>query len=391
MIFLTALTAQAQITIGGSIYGGGNAGNTGGKTTVNVYAGNLHAVFAGARMANVGGSAFVHIDGEHASDYILADYVYGGNDISGTIGTSENLPLKTETSDGLTEVGTEAGKNSIDNTWNAFVRISTKTTTTGEAPNTTVVAAADAKSVYIGQLFGGGNGYYKYDPQAEGPGTVVKDKVTDEVIVSGTTVLSAPEISKAYLEVLGGSIVYAFGGGNNATVTENTVICVDNPSEVVNSIKDTRVTTENDGELLTSERFQKKMRLNIGFSYPSSGAFQIGSFFGGNNMAEMKIRPTWNLKSGKIRNLYSGGNQGRMTSPDGLLLEILAGSTIIVDNVYGGCRMADVHPLNNATDVPSTEIQLPEGSGYNFPAGLSARVVISRLLSLYRQSEADRS
>ena len=377
MIFLTALTAQAQITIGGSIYGGGNAGNTGGKTTVNVYAGNLHAVFAGARMANVGGSAFVHIDGEHASDYILADYVYGGNDISGTIGTSENLPLKTETSDGLTEVGTEAGKNSIDNTWNAFVRISTKTTTTGEAPNTTVVAAADAKSVYIGQLFGGGNGYYKYDPQAEGPGTVVKDKVTDEVIVSGTTVLSAPEISKAYLEVLGGSIVYAFGGGNNATVTENTVICVDNPSEVVNSIKDTRVTTENDGELLTSERFQKKMRLNIGFSYPSSGAFQIGSFFGGNNMAEMKIRPTWNLKSGKIRNLYSGGNQGRMTSPDGLLLEILAGSTIIVDNVYGGCRMADVHPLNNATDVPSTEIQLPEGSGYNFPAGLSARVVIS--------------
>jgi hypothetical protein len=89
------------------------------------------------------------------------------------------------------------------------------------------------------------------------------------VIVSGTTVLSAPEISKAYLEVLGGSIVYAFGGGNNATVTENTVICVDNPSEVVNSIKDTRVTTENDGELLTSERFQKKMRLNIGFSYPS--------------------------------------------------------------------------------------------------------------------------
>ena len=377
MIFLAALTAQAQITIGGSIYGGGNAGNTGGKTTVNVYAGNLHAVFAGARMANVGGSAFVHIDGEHASDYILADYVYGGNDISGTIGTSENLPLKTETSDGLTEVGTEAGKNSIDNTWNAFVRISTKTTTTGEAPNTTVVAAADAKSVYIGQLFGGGNGYYKYDPQAEGPGTVVKDKVTDEVIVSGTTVLSAPEISKAYLEVLGGSIVYAFGGGNNATVTENTVICVDNPSEVVNSIKDTRVTTENDGELLTSERFQKKMRLNIGFSYPSSGAFQIGSFFGGNNMAEMKIRPTWNLKSGKIRNLYSGGNQGRMTSPDGLLLDILAGSTIIVDNVYGGCRMADVHPLNNAADVPSTEIQLPEGSGYNFPAGLSARVVIS--------------
>ena len=303
MIFLAALTAQAQITIGGSIYGGGNAGNTGGKTTVNVYAGNLHAVFAGARMANVGGSAFVHIDGEHASDYILADYVYGGNDIAGTIGTSTALP--TELTEVIREEMTDEqkqGKNAISNSWNAFVRISDN--------------ADHTQKTYIGQLFGGGNGYYKYEDQPSGPGTVVKDKVTDEVVVSSTTELSSPSVEKAYLEVLGGSIVYAFGGGNNATVTENTVICVDNPSEVVNSIKDTRVTTENDGELLTSERFQKKMRLNIGFSYPSSGAFQIGSFFGGNNMAEMKIRPTWNLKSGKIRNLYSGGNQGAMTCPD---------------------------------------------------------------------------
>ena len=365
----------AQITIGGSIYGGGNAGNTGGKTTVNVYAGNLHAVFAGARMANVGGSAFVHIDGEHASDYILADYVYGGNDISGTIGTSENLPLKTETSDGLTEVGTEAGKNNIDNTWNAFVRISSKTTTGDELPN-------DAK-VYIGQLFGGGNGYYDYDSETTGEGSSAVttyqaiDKVSDKVVASSSTILSAPELGKAYLEILGGSIVYAYGGGNNATITDSTVICVDNPSEVVNSIKDTRVTSENEGELLTNARFREKMRINTGLSYPSSGAFQIGRFFGGNNMADMAIRPKWNLKSGKIRNLYSGGNQGRMTSPDGLLLDIEAGSTIIVDNVYGGCRMADVRPLSNGIDVRSSDIKLPEGSGYNFPEGLSARVVIS--------------
>ena len=85
-----------------------------------VYAGNLHAVFAGARMANVGGSSFVHLDGEHASDYILANYVYGGNDIAGTIGTSAEIPTE------LTEVGTAPGKNKIDASWNAFVRISTK-------------------------------------------------------------------------------------------------------------------------------------------------------------------------------------------------------------------------------------------------------------------------
>ena len=115
LLCLSATLTQAQITIGGSIYGGGNAGDTGGSSKVTVHAGNLHAVFAGARMANIGGSSFVHLDGEHASDYILADYVYGGNDIAGTIGSSQDLPTE------LSEEGTGEGENDIDNTWNAFV------------------------------------------------------------------------------------------------------------------------------------------------------------------------------------------------------------------------------------------------------------------------------
>ena len=94
LLFFVAVAAKAQITIGGNVYGGGNAGNTGGSSKVNIYAGNLHAVFAGARMANVGGYSFIHLDGEHASDYILADYVYGGNDIAGTIGTSADIPTE---------------------------------------------------------------------------------------------------------------------------------------------------------------------------------------------------------------------------------------------------------------------------------------------------------
>ena len=362
---LSATLMQAQITIGGSIYGGGNAGDTGGSSKVTVYSGNLHAVFAGARMANIGGSSFVHLDGEHASDYILADYVYGGNDIAGTIGSSQDLPTE------LSEVGTGEGENDIDNSWNAFVRISTKTDANG-------VETDDAKKIYIGQLFGGGNGFYTYEAQPSGPGTVVKDNETGDVVVSSTTALSSPELGKAYLELLGGSIVYAYGGGNNATVTSNTVICVDNPSKVVNSIKDTRISSENEGEQLTIKRF-KQMRINTGLSYPSSDAFQIGRFFGGNNMADMAIRPVWNLKNGKIRNLYSGGNQGRMTNPEGLLLEIMANSTIKVDNVYGGCRMADVRPMREGLDVLSSDIQLHDEDGnqiYKFPAGLSARVLV---------------
>ena len=75
-------SAHAQIVIGGNVYGGGNAGDTEGCTTVTIHAGDLHNVYGGARQANVGGSAFLHIDGEHASNYIIIDKAYGGNDIS---------------------------------------------------------------------------------------------------------------------------------------------------------------------------------------------------------------------------------------------------------------------------------------------------------------------
>ena len=361
-MFLAAMTVQAQISIGGSIYGGGNAGDTGGSSKVTVYAGNLHAVFAGARMANVGGSSFAHLDGEHASDYILADYVYGGNDIAGTIGTSAEIPTE------LTEVGTAPGKNKIDASWNAFVRISTKMNGEEEA--------ADAKKIYVGQLFGGGNGYYDYEPKTSDIGTVVKNKGTDDVVVSSTDELSSPTLGKAYLEILGGSIVYAFGGGNDATITNKTVICLDNPSKVVNSIKDTRVTSVGEGELLTDARFDL-MRINTTFSYPSSDEYQIGRLFGGNNKADMAIRPRWNLQKGKVRNLYGGGNEGRMTSPEGLLMQI-EGAGMVIDNVYGGCRKADVKPLynnNDLTPVPYSDVALdPEDNPNNIPAGYAARV-----------------
>ena len=358
-MLLSTMTAQAQITIAGNVYGGGNAGDLGGKTEVIVYEGDIHQVYGGARQADVKGSTFVHIDGEHASNYIVIDKLFGGNDIAGNIGTSAKIPAE------LTAVGTDEGLNNIDPSWNTFVRTSTKTVTTGEGDNAVTTEAEGAQKIYIGQLFGGGNGDYDY--------------TSEDSPYKGKT---KPEIGKSYLELCGASIVYAYGGGNNATATEDVVIYVDNPSKVVSSIKDaTNPNAGAGGELLTTERFRTLMGINTGLSYPSSSEFQIGRMFGGNNKADMAIRPTWNLKAGKIRNLYSGGNQGRMTSPEGLLLEIRADATIQIDNVYGGCRMADVRPMRNGADVLSSEIQLhdvdEEGNPkYKFPTGLSARVIV---------------
>ena len=349
MMLLAATAVRAQITIGGNVYGGGNAGDTNGNTNVTIYAGDLNRVFGGAQKADVGGHAFVHIDGEKASDYVLINHVYGGNDVSGVIGNNSELTKSVPT-----EIK-KAQDNLVNESWSAFVRISSKMN--GDQ------VADDNQKIYIGQLFGGGNGAYDYD----------SEKLSDGVTPNPYHGLSKPELAKSYLEVMGGSIVYAFGGGNNATVTEKTIIYVDNPSKVVNEIL-----VDGVDQITKDNRVVEKMGLNPGYTYPSSDAYQIGSFFGGNNTAEMKIRPRWNLKSGKIRNVYSGGNKGDMTSPEGLLLQIFEGSSIIVDNVYGGCRMADVTPKDeNGNPVTAAAINQDDfGHPLHIPAGMAARARI---------------
>ena len=363
LLCLSATLMQAQITIGGNVYGGGNAGKTGGNTTVTVHAGDLNRVFGGARMADVKGRAFMNIDGAHASNYIVINRLYGGNDIAGTIGKStEELP---------DVIKPHAATNKVDTTWNALLLISTKTNTDG-------TEAADAQKIYIGQLFGGGDGEYEYGSRTEGSNTVYYAKEDGVEVATSSNELTPPDIGKTFLDIHGGSIVYVYGGGNNATVTERTVVSVDNPSKVVNSINDaTNPNADNTGELLTNERFENKMGINTTFSYPSSDAYQIGRLFGGNNKADMAIRPRWNLQQGRVRNLYGGGNEGRMTSPEGLLMQI-EGEGMVIDNVYGGCRKADVKPLynnNDATPVPYNEVALdPADNPNNIPAGYAARV-----------------
>lgn len=385
-----SLYARAQLVIGGNVYGGGDMGNVGGSSSVKVISGVIGtedidnpggSVFGGARMADVGGNASVFIDGETegATDYVLINRVYGGNDIAGHIGTAKNYP------EGIDTVG--AREEGIDNTWNSFVRISNAKS-----------EDSDIKKIFIGQLFGGGNGEYEYidevsatDPQTEEKTYTHTIKEISKETAGGDTIPGAlittitdkapsakPVLGKTFVDIHGGSIVYAYAGGNNVTVTENASICVENESQIVGSIKVNENWKELDDEgteLITENRL-KAMGINLLLSSPTAQSaedFQIGRLFGGNNLAEMSIRPTWHLKAGSIRNVYSGGNCGNMTNPEGLLLTIPEESTIRIDNLYGGCRMADVRPQLDGEDVKIIQIKQEDMS---FPAGLSARLVV---------------
>ena len=441
--FIFPTGSFAQIKIGGNVYGGGNHAEVRGSTSVTVKAGDIGAftekdvaeknprgrVFGGARMANVGGNTYVNIDGANATDYIVINQVYGGNDIAGTIGTAAKLNETLEEEEKKT-LPTEISGNTdgVDLTWNSFVHLSTRekkdavyyTAEEAAAYNSEhslgeddpdykttesiKEAAVTQEKVFIGQLFAGGNGDFDYE-QTAGPGehevthtiynrsdgghtTPLATLVTPE----GEVGFVLPEVDKAYLDIQGGTIAFGYGGGNNATVKEKTVIHVDNPSDVVTQIyvdEDTHLEVEESPSavsLLTDDRITECMGIKMAQENIESNEFQIGRLFGGNNLAEMAIRPTWNLQSGKIRNLYSGGNRGNMTSPEGLLLEInpkvpdgltyeeeqAIKNKLVIDNVYGGCRMADVKPTVDGEYSPCTNLP-----GYYFPNELSARTLIS--------------
>ena len=354
LLGLSASFVQAQIVIGGNVYGG-------------------------ARQANVGKSTFVNVGADHHD--VLINSVYGGNDISGTIGYSDNVPTELDEA-ALNEITDADGDNEGKNYkgYNTFVRVSPEATkTTGEGEN---AVTTQLYNIFIGSLFGGGNGDYTH--VVDGTKRIIKDKKTNEVLAEvtiGEGDFNYPDVSKAYLEIKGGTIALVYGGGNNATVTEATDICIDNNSQVTTEITDGG---ENSPNLLLSEGRLKAMGLTaLGEEIVLRDTYHFSRVFGGNNQAEMSIRPKWHLYKGNIDNLYSGGNAGPMTSPVGLLLEIPEESNIMVNNVYGGCRKADVHPLLSGSLKDATlnepelkDIQLPASEGYHFPPGLSARVLV---------------
>ena len=391
---LATIAAQGQISIGGNVYGGGNAGDMTGNTKVSIHAGDINGVFGGARMANVSGNAFVNIDGEHASNNIFINNVYGGNDIAGTIGAGEDIPDElTEVLEGEETVETHPAKNAIDNSWSAFIR-------TSPTP-----LAANRLSLVVGSLFGGGNGDYYYakevaDTPEEGKTThyIYRNKedadaddaavasdpsaertryITMKVTNTGEVGFTKPELSKTYLEILGGCIAHLYGGGNNATVTENTTICINNNSPVLTetNVWPTLPESPTDDDITTYKAelaaLAKKVGLSTYQSDLSSYAFNFARVFGGNNKAPMAIRPKWNLQAGTIRDIYSGGNQGAMTYERGILLPIdpVQSNALKIENVFGGCRIADVNPDKH--HIPEEVID-----GTVYPEGYAARVLI---------------
>ena len=364
-MLLAATAVQAQITIAGNVYGGGNAGNLGGSTNVKVFGGRLEgSVFGGARQADVAGCTFVNIDGEHISSDIIINAVYGGNDISGTIGSLEAINSSLEKPDSRIDRdnhhSSSTSEQSQHSDQNGLKDVSTFVLTTPEYEGSN-------KHIFIGRLFGGGNGDYRYTVNST-------DAYKWDVTLSENNIIRGidkPHVARTYVDLHGGTFGSAYAGGNNATVTRAANICINNTSTPW-KLAGTDDIVGNDNDIISDADLQA-MGINTEF-FDQMGKYNFSSVFGGNNKAAMSIRPSWHLNNGSIENLYSGGNEGAMNSPDGILLVVQPddGGNLTVTNVFAGCRKAPVRPLLDNGQEP--EVGTIEG--YKFPSGLAARVLI---------------
>lgn len=164
------------------------------------------------------------------------------------------------------------------------------------------------------------------------------------------------------IEIFGGQTDNVFGGGNSADVYAANVrvdcslgaYSSEHPYTYGNTY-----TNAIDPDNYSSGTIGENT-LKADYSWDgNSGIYNIRNLYGGNNMEHMASVPTVTLTSGSVGTVYGGGNAGDMlASSDGTIDEngdnvsdisfdystkvILNSPKIIVDYVYGGCRMSNV-------------------------------------------------
>jgi len=358
-------------TVYQNIYGGGNQANLVGYTSVTLKGGDiLSTVYGGARVADIYGYSLVDIDGADATNNLIITAVYGGNDIGGSIIIPEqadntwdwirNLQVPSVISS-KAKTSENDGGYGIDKTWNAFVH----------------ATGSSTKTIYVGQLFGGGNGDYTYSEVENGyTMSTLTDRYWDNTENDWVTpaypftLSSKPVVGKVYLELDGGNFGYTYGGGNQATVTGSTVLCLNNSTETLATLEAAKLRSM--GINLDVDK-QAYTIAGTGANQTATLEYQFDRVFGGNKQADMSILPKWHLEKGKINALYSGGDAGNMTHSTGLFLP-LTSSDLEVNNVYGGCRIANVAPSSNSIGA---QTYTENGVQYTYSEGYSARILIT--------------
>ena len=275
------VTAAAGIDVTGTIFGGGNEGNTV-DTTVDIY-GNVLRAFGGGNQAGASGAVKVNVNsGASAGD------IYGGSNDRNTT----NEPS-------ITVAGTAA------NVYGGGLGGGTTTT----APKVTVLAGANI----TGSLYGGGSA-----------GTVT----------GGTTI----SVEGGYVEALygGGNAAGITGAVNIGTSTGSTVKALYGGSNSSGTVESPVITIQ--GAVTTVYGSGKGPdTITNSPTVNADASAVITSLYGGGEKGQTKNGSAINLKNGsRCENVYGGGNAAGVVGEAAIHAESGSRST----NIYGGSNFS---------------------------------------------------
>ncbi|MBQ7495759.1 MAG: T9SS type A sorting domain-containing protein [Bacteroidaceae bacterium] len=295
LFVLSALSVQAQITIGGNIYGGGNRGDLHEDTHVTVRSGTITgSVFGGARMADVLATS-VTIQGGTIHD------VYGGNDISGDVKQGTNVEIQ---------------------------------------------------SSIVGSVYGGGNGSYTYTDQ-----TAKKDLAewADYYYAPGDNSIEAlneyrPHTPKTYVHLSGtvtdttfiGGGVYCGGNSASLRTSEDFGESARAHLQLGSYVVADKVFLGSDGEDMVSTARLESYRDNSDLDLTKEEVFS--KYMEGVAMPvlpEVSVDENYVNHSSFIGSFYCGGNVGSLTV-DGLVQIDFLRSIVVYNKIVGGCNNAIV-------------------------------------------------
>ncbi len=174
----------------------------------------------------------------------------------------------------------------------------------------------------IANVYGGGNGAYNYHMPD-------RPEYSDfEPVCMSNVVDNRPVQHSSFIDIhtSGGYIDTVFGGGNGVGVSDIV--------RVLFNVNDTWLA-----------------------AHPTTSS--VGTIFGGNNRDDMtKCVPIIDLRAGVAENVYGGGNAGSMRGSEefedvclnkvenvSTYVKIQSTDVTIKQNVFGGCRMADVENM----------------------------------------------
>lgn len=348
----------AKYSIWGGVYGGGRmgdillasrqiegltAGQKGASAFVNVLSGHIENVFGGAHMGDIEGGTVVEIDDQATSHcHTIISRVFGGSDVSGRIGFVRHRPHGMNKATRL-------------NTY-VLVRESYK-------PDSTLSGFP-----FVGHLFGAGNGNYgTTGPDGRYASGKILTRNSEYINLAG---LSRPDVDSTYVHIMGGTVWNLYGGANAAQVHDFSMIRVEMADTTVHAAFDRihapdcyeygrniyRTTHSREGWVFDETRMVSK--------------YNIFRIFGGNNLTDLTIQPTWRLIRAKVGQIYGGSNKGdvlyyneqgdRLSDQNASNQIIEPGITLpldswdlYIDNVYGGSRLGDVRASRITID-PAT-------------------------------------